>query len=257
MISEKRISQYIRIALSTISADRESKEKIRREMNYDIQNKVFDSGKGDPFEVLGNPASYAREFIEERKSTYTQVRTRFSRTCDIGSHAGYEFISKSTVLGLPFIHINTRPFGVAKGIIAVVNVAIGVLAIGGVSIGLFSLGGVALSLLLSLGGASASLFSAFGGLAIALYLAGGGLAVSFDFAVGGAAIARNYAIGGFSSARVAIGGDARGVVAIYEQNGVGNYLLRLPRTADQIIDFVISKGEEISDVFEWAVRLIY
>ncbi len=175
MISEKRISQYIRIALSTISADRESKEKIRREMNYDIQNKVFDSGKGDPFEVLGNPASYAREFLEERKSTYTQVRTRFSRTCGIGGHAGYEFISKATVLGLPFIHINTRPFGVAKGIIAVVNVAIGVLAIGGVSIGLLSLGGVALSLLLSLGGASASLFSAFGGLAIALYLAGGAL----------------------------------------------------------------------------------
>ncbi|RAO97363.1 hypothetical protein M388_00925 [Mesotoga sp. Brook.08.YT.4.2.5.4.] len=31
----------------------------------------------------------------------------------------------------------------------------------------------------------------------------------------------------------------------------------MPRTADQIIDFVISKGEEVSAVFEWAVRLIY
>ncbi len=175
MISEKRISQYIRIALSTISADRESKEKIRREMNYDIQNKVFDSGKENPFEVLGDPSAYAREFIEERKSTYTQVHTRLSRTYGIGGHAGYEFISKSTVLGLPFIHINTRPFGVAKGFIAIGNVAVGVLAIGGVSIGLFSLGGVALSLLLSLGGASASLFSAFGGLAIALYLEAGAL----------------------------------------------------------------------------------
>lgn len=257
MISEKRISQYIRIALSTISSDRESKERIRREMNYDIQNKVFDSGKGDPFEVLGDPAAYAREFIEERKSTYTKVRTRFSRTYGIRGHAGYEYISKSTVAGLPIIHINTRPFGVAKGFIAIGNVAVGVLAIGGVSIGLLSFGGVALSLLLSLGGLSASLFSAFGGLAIALYLAGGGLAVSYDFAVGGAAIARNYSIGGFSSARVAIGGEARGVIAIYGHSGVGDYLLRLPRTADQIIDFVISKGEEIGDVFEWAVRLIY
>ena len=164
--------------------------------------------------MLGDHSAYAREFIEERKSTYPQVHTRFSRTYGIGGHAGYELVSKSTVAGLPIIHSNTRPFGVAKGIIAVVNVAIGVLAIGGVSIGLFSFGGVALSLLLSLGGLSASLFSTFGGLATALYLAGGGLAVSYDFAVGGAAIARNYAIGGFTSARVAIGGEARGVTAI-------------------------------------------
>jgi len=257
MISEKRISQYLRIALSTISSDRESKEKIRREMNYDIQNKVFDSGKGNPFEVLGDPAAYAREFIEERKSTYPKVRMRVSRAYGLKGYAGYEFISKMTVAGLPIIHINTLPFGVAKGIIAIGNVAIGLLAIGGVSIGVFSFGGVALSLLLSLGGLSASLFSAFGGLAIAMYLAGGGLAVSYDFAVGGAAIAMNYSIGGFSSARVAIGGEARGVIAIYEQSGVGNYFLRLPKTADQIIDFVISKGEEISAVFEWTVRLIY
>ncbi len=63
MISEKRISQYLRIALSTISVDRETKERIGREMNYDIQNKVFDSGEGNPFEVLGDPA--ACQFIEE------------------------------------------------------------------------------------------------------------------------------------------------------------------------------------------------
>ncbi len=73
----------------------------------------------------------------------------------------------------------------------------------------------------------------------------------------GAAIARNYSIGGFSSARVAVGGVARGVIAVDEQSGVGNYLLRFQKTADQIIDFVISKGEEISAVFEWTVRLIY
>jgi len=182
---------------------------------------------------------------------------RFSRAYGIKGYAGYEFISKKTIADLPIIHINARPFGVAKGIVAIGNVAVGLLAIGGVSIGLFSFGEVALSLLLSLGGLSASLFSAFGGLAIALYLAGGGLAVSCDFAMGGAAITRNYSIGGFSPAKVAIGGEARGVTAVYEQSRVGNYLLRLPKTADQIIDFVILKGEEISAVFEWTFRLIY
>ncbi|MDI9366726.1 MAG: hypothetical protein QM445_00075, partial [Thermotogota bacterium] len=135
MISEKRISQYLRIALSTISVDREMKERIGREMNYDIQNKVFDSGKENPFEVLGDPSAYVREFIEERKSTYPKVRMRVSRAYGLKGYAGYEFISEMTVAGLPIIHINTLPFGVAKGIIAIGNVAIGLLAIGGVSIG--------------------------------------------------------------------------------------------------------------------------
>ncbi len=89
---------------------------------------------------------------------------RFSRAYGIKGYVGYEFISKKTIAGLPITHINTHPFGVAKGIIAIGNVAVGLLAIGGVSIGLFSFGGVALSL----GGLSASLFSAFGGLAISL-----------------------------------------------------------------------------------------
>jgi hypothetical protein len=86
MISEKRISQYIRIALSTISADRESKEKIRREMNYDIQNKVFDSGKENPFEG-GRPFCVCQR-IHRREEIHLHPGSHEAiSTYGIGGHA--------------------------------------------------------------------------------------------------------------------------------------------------------------------------
>ncbi|RLL92483.1 hypothetical protein BG32_09105 [Mesotoga sp. HF07.pep.5.2.highcov] len=96
-----------------------------------------------------------------------------------------------------------------------------------------------------------------GGLAFSLYFAAGGLVASYDLALGGMAIARNYAVGGFSVANVAIGEDARGAITIYWQTGTGDYLLRLPKIADQTKDFVTSRKVEISTLFEWIIRTIY
>lgn len=101
---------------------------------------------------------------------------------------GYEYKSKATLFGLPFIHIVSGPswasggFKPAKGIIAIGNVAIGVLALGGVAMGGLCLGGIGLGII-SLGGLAVGLFVALGGGALG-YIAIGGLAVGV-YAVGG------------------------------------------------------------------------
>ena len=117
---------------------------------------------------------------------------------------GYEYRSKTTLLGLPLVHIVTGPrvdpaagrlrLTVAKGVIAIGNVAFGVVALGGVSLGVVSFGGVAVGIA-SLGGVSLGLVLALGGLAIGLV------------AVGGAAIGW-YAFGGGAWGAHALGGNA-------------------------------------------------
>jgi hypothetical protein len=106
---------------------------------------------------------------------------------------GYEYKSKRTVLGLPFVHIakgidpQTGRMRIAKGFIAIGNVAIGVFAVGGLALGGFALGGFSLGLLASGGVAIGGV--AVGGVALALFLAVGGLAVSGAYAIGGMAAA--------------------------------------------------------------------
>lgn len=103
---------------------------------------------------------------------------------------GYEYRSKTTLFGLPLVHIVagpdplTRRPRVAVGIIAVGQVACGVLAIGGVAVGGVAVGGMGVGLLalggMALGGV------AFGGVAVG-GLALGGLAIGW-YALGGAAL---------------------------------------------------------------------
>jgi RNA polymerase sigma factor (sigma-70 family) len=125
----------------------------------------------------------------------------------------WEYRSKFSLLGLPFIHIRVTS-GLAvvatpvKAWIAAGNQAVGLLfAFGGVAIAPVSIGGFALGLLsfgggsvglLSLGGFSVGLWSfgalafgwqVFGACAIAWNAASGGVAVAHDFAVGGIALA--------------------------------------------------------------------
>ncbi len=258
MIDEKKIKAYGRAVMMRILADRETKKRMEREVLAMVRDRVFDSGRNDPYEFLGDPSVFAREYLDEMRTIYPKARYiggGGGRTT--GRSYGYEYTSKTTVMGIPLVHINTRPLGLAKGIIAIGSVAVGVISLGGISLGVISLGGISLALSLSLGGVSASLWVAFGGLAVALYMAVGGLAIAYDIAIGGAALAKNYALGGFASARVAIGGEARGIIAVYYQKGLGDYLLRLPATAHQIVGFITSKTEGISGLFEWIIRLLF
>jgi hypothetical protein len=113
-------------------------------------------------------------------------------------YMGFEYKSKTEILGLPLVHI-ARGFDpqmgsilVAKGIIAIGNIALGVFAFGGISIGVISFGGLSLGLL-ALGGLAFGV-AAIGGVALGVLLALGGLAVSGLFAAGGLAIGQ-YTIG--------------------------------------------------------------
>jgi hypothetical protein len=107
-----------------------------------------------------------------------------------GRGMGYEYISETSLFGLPLVHIaqgfdpSTGRPRVAKGIIAIGSIAVGGLAIGGLSVGVVSLGGLSLGLI-ALGGAAVGLLLALGGLAIGLVAIGGG-AIGY-YALGGGA----------------------------------------------------------------------
>lgn len=123
----------------------------------------------------------------------------------------YEFRSKTTLFGLPLVHINLGPgFQRAKGIIAIGNFAAGVVAVGGLSAGVFSVGAGTLGLL-ALGGMAVG-GVALGGLALGLLAAVGGFALSFGFSMGGGAISRYIALGGAAFGQYAAGGMASGSV---------------------------------------------
>ena len=127
----------------------------------------------------------------------------------------YEYKSKTTLFGLPLVHINVGPHGLhwARGIIAIGNLSTGLFALGGLSAGLFSIGGLSAGGLV-FGGVGAGLV-AFGGLAVGALCAIGGLAMSFGLAVGGGAVGGAWAIGGGAIAQqIAMGGAARAPIAI-------------------------------------------
>ncbi|MBP5242684.1 MAG: helix-turn-helix transcriptional regulator [Clostridia bacterium] len=140
----------------------------------------------------------------------------------------YEYKSKTTVCGVPLVHIHVG-FGLcrAKGIIAIGNVATGVVALGGLAVGVFSLGGFALgllaigglafALLLALGGGALG-FIAVGGIAVGIF-AVGGVAIGI-YAIGGVAVASNIALGGYASGQIAIGGAPHGSVMFNTETDV-------------------------------------
>lgn len=140
---------------------------------------------------------------------------------------GYEYQSKTKVMGIPLVHINV---GIgrrkARGIIAIGNSAKGFLALGLLSIGIFSVGilgiglftiaAVSLGILLAVGGISVGTV-AIGGLALGIF-AIGGAAVGI-YSIGGIALAKNIAYGGIASGHIAIGDHVQGTVKFVTQAG--------------------------------------
>lgn len=113
---------------------------------------------------------------------------------------GYRYSSEKKFMGLPLIAValgpdadTGKPYGVARGIIAVGDVAIGGLAVGGMSLGVLAIGGLSAGLF-CLGGLAVGLVG-LGGLAIG-GLALGGLAIGYQ-ALGGLAIGV-YSLGGLA-----------------------------------------------------------
>lgn len=122
----------------------------------------------------------------------------------------WEYRSRFTLLGLPFIHIRIgdrlgEPLKawIAAGdcafglLFAFGGLAIAPISLGGCSVGLLSFGGLSVGAL-SLGGCAIGAW-AFGGLAIG-WQSFGGCAIALNAAWGGYAIARDYALGGIANA---------------------------------------------------------
>ena len=57
MIDEKKIKAYGRAVMMRILADRETKKRMEREVLSMVRDRVFDSGRNDPYEVLGDHPS--------------------------------------------------------------------------------------------------------------------------------------------------------------------------------------------------------
>lgn len=142
----------------------------------------------------------------------------------------FEYKSKTTVFGVPLVHINIGLFAVAKGIIAIGPIAIGVVSIGVIAIGLIAcaclaLGGAAL-------GAIAGGLLSFGGVAVGV-IAFGGVAIGV-MSYGGCSIGL-FAIGGYADGRyIAVGDYAVGQIAFGETTAIGSKISVTPQTYEEL-----------------------
>lgn len=242
MHRRERFRQYAADVVKRLNTSELRKRQIRREILIELSKQYKISMVDDPRLILGWEEDVAKSWQEK---------------IDIGLvPLSDEFISSIQIGNLPLVHITRKPNGVAKGIIAIGPVAIGVVAIGGLSIGVIGLGGLAFSLLLSLGGLSLSAFSAFGGLAISGYLAAGGLAISYQTAIGGLAVAKDYAIGGSAFGEIAVGGIAKGVVAVYDESGSGEVLLHISKGYAEIRRQILRVAPDYPEWLFSIIRLV-
>lgn len=231
-----KFENYADKVVRLVGCNKATGKKIKEDIYNTLMEKQTESGISDPYELMGVAEEVAKEFRENLNELdevselgtddYGKCRYRNSyiRIYD------YEYKSKTKLFGLPLVHIvggiGGRP-RLAKGIIAIGPAAVGVVALGAVSMGVLSLGGISLALLLALGGVSISAYAALGGVAI-----------SYVISFGGLAIAKHIAVGGMAIADIAIGGYAKGVIAVCQDNGSAQYLFREPVNYKEVMDTI-------------------
>jgi hypothetical protein len=158
---------------------------------------------------------------ERRYQHASDLKTEIESICGISPIArqqifGKEFRSKTTIAGIPLVHIAfgidpvTGKKRVAKGIIAIGDIAVGVVAFGGLAVGGIAFGGLAAGLIAS-GGLAVAILLAIGGLAVG-GISFGGMAVGV-ISLGGGAVGL-YAFGGTAFGLHALGGNANDPEAI-------------------------------------------
>lgn len=158
----------------------------------------------------------------------------------------YEFISKTTFLGVPLVHVNIgRGKRVARGIIAVGNLAKGVISVGMVSMGLVSFGllsvGVVSISVLALGLIAAGCVSigVCSGGAVAIGVTSAGAIAIGQYAVGASAIASDIAVGDYARGAVAIGKHVHGAKVLIDA-GSGSEFPTGYLSAEQVRRFIQS-----------------
>lgn len=229
----KEFESYINKVAEKICIYGKKEKQIREDLYNSLIERQQATGENDPNILLGNPDEVAEEFRENLSiSNISSKRNKY----------GYEYVSKTKIFGIPLVHINTKPFGTAKGIIAFGGVSIGVFSFGAISIGIVCFGAISIGIL-----------AAFGGAALSGLLSAGGAAISYAVSFGGAAIAKHVAVGGYAKANIAIGGVAKGIVAVFNQYGRGKYMFKLPANTDQILNSIKKVYPNTS---QWILNLI-
>lgn len=233
----KEFDYYIDTVIKLIGISGKKARQIREDLYVSLVDKQQSTGEDSPYSLMGEPEEVAAEFREN-----LEINERSIYGFKYKPMYYTEYISKTKVFGVPLVHINTKPFGVAKGIISFGTIAMGILSFGAISIGALSFGGLSAGLLLSTGGAALS-----GGMSI------GGAAIAYGASIGGLAIAKHLAFGGYAAANIAVGGVTKGVISIFRERGTGQYLFKLPADKDLIIDTIKSVYPNIG---RWVLNII-
>lgn len=236
---DRKFQEYINQVVDLIGVSGKKKKQIREDLYVALEEKQQATGESDPHVLMGDVDEVAEEFRDNLgiNNTTHMDKLLYKYRWD------FEYVSKTKVFGIPLVHINAKPLGIAKGIFSYGTVAIGVFSFGVASIGVFSFGAIGLGLILAAGGAAVSGLASFGGAAAA-----------YGLSCGGAAVAKVIAVGGYAKADIAIGGYADGIVAVFNQHGIGQYMFKMPADKDQVIIAVKRVYPNISKMFLDALR---
>ena len=158
------------------------------------------------------PTIFILGITSGRKSRPYYSRILAQEYAGVFPKPAWEYRSKSTLFGLPLVHIRIGDrFAILKkpvkvwvavgnsavgGFFACGGMAIAPLSLGGLSIGILSLGGLSVGMF-ALGGIALGVWALFGGLAIG-WQAVGCIAVAWNTAAGDIALAHDFAVGCFA-----------------------------------------------------------
>ncbi|HEX2946999.1 MAG TPA: transcriptional regulator [Clostridia bacterium] len=242
-----KIDNYVNEVLDCIIADNDMKRRIASDLTLQLNEAARAEDIDDVLERMGTPKEVAKEFMDsiyENKSELFDEIIAERKQEAVFSKRVLEYKSKTTVMGIPLVHIKLSRYGkpaVAKGIIAIGTFSVGVISIGAIPVGLISIGGLALGVI------------SLGGLAVGLLLAMGGVAIG-ALALGGIAVGLG-AMGGVAVGEIAIGGVSRGTVAI-GANPTGQYRLLThhigAETRSQVEELIRTAFPKLPD---WIINL--
>lgn len=218
-------NEYVNMVINNIGIHGRKERQIREDLLSSLIEKQQITRESDPYILLGDPEEIAAEFRENLG--ITEDRRNYYRYGCYKYGYGYEYVSKTKIFGLPLVHVNFKPLGVAKGVFSVGLIAVGGVSFGAISAGVFSFGAISLGII-----------SAIGGAALSGLLSIGGAAISYGMSIGGLAIAKYVACGGYASADIAVGGVAKGIVSVFEQHGTGQYMFKAPASPDEVMNAV-------------------
>ena len=107
---ENEYRKYIKQVMREIPLRGKRKKEIELDLMSSIEEKGDLNPGKNPGDFMGEPSLVASESREN---------------LGLGDVAGFEYKSEKTILDIPLVHINFKPNGVAKGILAIGPVAVG------------------------------------------------------------------------------------------------------------------------------------